>query len=255
MVEMSRLPLICSLLFASLPAQAQTDAAAATSTRRTEPACDQMIVTIVDDWDASTGKLQCFERTRRGWKAAFDPPIPVLLGHSGLAWGRGLRGQGETGRHKREGDGRAPAGVFKIGKIYTYDPRLPSGANYPFRQITQWDAWVDDPELAQYNRHVVVDPKDVPAWFEKQKMRHGDAAYRWLIEVRHNADPPEPGAGSAIFFHTRRGPDRKTSGCTTMSSADLIRVIRWLRSDKHPQYTLLPKAEYQKRKKAWDLPD
>ena len=114
--------------------------------------------------------------------------------------------------------------------------------------------WIDDPKHPQYNKHVVVDPKRVPEWFEKQKMRHGDFAYRWLIEVRHNADPPKPGAGSAIFFHTRRGPDRKTAGCTTMASADLIRVMQWLREDKRPQYTLLPKTEYAKRKKAWGLP-
>lgn len=213
-----------------------------------------MIVTIADGWDSATGRLLCFDRTKSGWKSAFDQPIPVLLGRDGLAWGRGLRGQSEEGRHKREGDRRAPAGVFTIGKIYTYDAKLPAGANYPFRTLTEWDAWVDDPNLAQYNRHVVVDPDQVPAWFEKQKMRHGDFAYRWLIEVRHNADPPKPGAGSAIFIHTRRGPARKTAGCTTMSSSDLIRVMRWLRADRQPQYTLLPKAEYRARQKAWGLP-
>ena len=36
-------------------------------------------------------------------------------------------------------------------------------------------------------------------------MRSGDFAYHWLIEIRHNSDPPVPGAGSAIFFHIRRG--------------------------------------------------
>ncbi len=221
---------------------------------RAKPVCSQMIVTTTDSWNSSTGKLQCYDRTRDGWKPVFARPIPVLLGRNGLAWGRGLRGQGERGTQKREGDGRAPAGLFKIGKIYTYDAKLPSGAKYPFRTVSKWDAWVDDPDLPQYNQHVVVDPKRVPEWFEKQKMRHGDFAYRWLIEVRHNADPPKPGCGSAIFFHTRRGPDRKTAGCTTMASADLIRVMQWLREDKRPQYALLPKTEYAKRKKAWRLP-
>ena len=222
--------------------------------RRAKPATSQMVVTIADNWDSSTGKLQCYDRTRSGWKPVFDKPIPVLLGRNGLAWGRGLRGQNETGKHKREGDGRAPAGLFNIGKIYTHDPKLPAGANYPFRTITKWDAWIDDPKLAEYNRHVVVDPKRVPSWFDKQKMRHGDFAYRWLIEIRHNSDPPKPGAGSAIFFHTRRGPARKTAGCTTMSSTDLVRVMRWLRANKRPQYVLLPRSEYERRQKSWGLP-
>lgn len=216
----------------------------------------QLIVTITDSWDSTTGRLQCYDRTSRGWKAAFDRPIEVLLGRKGLAWGRGLHGRSAAGRQKTEGDGRAPAGAFEIGKIYTYDSKLPTGARYPFRTVTRWDAWVDDPNLAEYNRHIVVNPKRVPPWFEKQKMRHGDFAYRWLIEVRHNADPPKPGAGSAIFLHTRRGPTRTTAGCTTMTSANLVEVIRWLRADKAPaHYILLPRAEYEKRKKSWGLPD
>ena len=38
------------------------------------------------------------------------------------------------------------------------------------------------------------------------------------------------------------------------SSADLIRVMQWLRADKHPQYALLPKSEYAKRRTKWGLP-
>ena len=34
----------------------------------------------------------------------------------------------------------------------------------------------------------------------------------------------------------------------------LFKVMQWLKADKHPQYVLLPKAEYAKRKKAWGLP-
>ena len=46
---------------------------------------------------------------------------------AGLAWGRGVLGANEPGPQKTERDKRAPAGVFKIGKIYTYDPALPGG--------------------------------------------------------------------------------------------------------------------------------
>jgi L,D-peptidoglycan transpeptidase YkuD (ErfK/YbiS/YcfS/YnhG family) len=76
--------------------------------------------------------------------------------------------------YKTERDKRAPAGVFKIGTIYTYDPALPDGARYPFHIITEADAWIDDPTLPHYNQHVVVDPKNPPPWFEKQKMRLND---------------------------------------------------------------------------------
>jgi L,D-peptidoglycan transpeptidase YkuD (ErfK/YbiS/YcfS/YnhG family) len=214
----------------------------------------QLVVAIAPDWNTSAGKMRRFDRDGNGWKAVSEP-VPVLFGKNGLAWGSGVLGTGEPGLHKVEHDGRAPAGLFKIGKIYTYDAKLPDGADYPFHQVAGGDAWVDDPALPHYNQFVHVDPASPPAWFEKQKMRTGDFAYRWLVEIRHNADPPVPGGGSAIFFHIRRGVTRPTSGCTTMAEENLVELIRWLRAGKNPHYLLLPWNEYRAKQKIWGLPD
>ena len=216
---------------------------------------EQLILGIAPDWSSTQGKLQCFERLSGGWKPV-GIPAPVLFGKNGLAWGNGLFGQNEAGRRKMEKDRCAPAGVFLLGSIYTTDPSLPTGSDYPFVSITERDAWVDDPSLPQYNRHVRL-PADAipPAWFEKQRMRLGDPAYRWLIEIRHNSDPPIPGAGSAIFFHLRRAPDRPSFGCTVMAEPDLLRIIRWLRAPSHPAYCLLPHTEYLRLWKTLGLPN
>lgn len=201
------------------------------------------------------GELRQYERVRGGKWTQQGAAIPVLFGKSGVAWGSGLAGQEESGLRKKERDGRAPAGVFRIGKIYTYDAKLPGGANYPFHQVTAADAWIDDPASPDYNRFVTIpDPENPPAWFEKQKMRHNDFAYRWLVEILHNSDPPVPGEGSAIFFHIRRGEARPTAGCTTMAEQDLVRVISWLKSASRPCYALLPTAEYEKKWQPWNLP-
>lgn len=215
----------------------------------------QLVVAVAEDWESTRGRLLCFERTRSGgWRPAFAEPIPVLFGRNGLAWGRGLL-VGKGGSTKREGDGRAPAGVFRIGKVYGDPKTLLEGARYPYHQVTRWDAWVDDPRSPFYNRHVRIDPeRGVPPWFEKQRMRLGDPAYYWLVEIRHNADPPAPGFGSAIFLHTRRGPSRPTAGCTSMARGDLERLIRFLRAPARPHYVLLPRAEYERFGKAWGLP-
>ena len=213
----------------------------------------QLIVSIAPDWDSSAGKLQLFDRTADGWKPV-SGVIPVLYGKNGLAWGRGVHGTDEPGLKKVERDWRAPAGVFELGKVYGYDARLPAGADYPFRQVTDNDAWVDDPRSPDYNHFVTIDPKSTPPWFSKEKMRQKDFAYHWLIDIRHNADPPVPGAGSAIFFHIRRGVTRPTSGCTTMAEENLVGIIRWLRAPKDPRYVLLPWSEYQKKWRDWDLP-
>jgi hypothetical protein len=146
------------------------------------PDCEQLIVGLSPDWDSMRGVLQRFERAGSGaWRPVADP-VPVLFGKNGLAWGRGLAGQEESGLRKKERDGRAPAGIFRIGKIYTYDPALPSGANFPFHQVTAADAWIDDPARPDYNQFVTIDdPEHPPPWFAKEKMRHHDFAYRWLV--------------------------------------------------------------------------
>lgn len=217
--------------------------------------CSQLILGIAPGWNSMRGHLQLFERSGNGPWTATGPSIAVLFGKNGLAWGSGLAGQNEAGLRKEERDGRAPAGIFQIGKIYTYDKQLPPGADYPFHQVTTADAWVDDPKSDNYNRFVTIaDPANPPPWFHKAKMRHNDFAYRWLVEIRHNSDPPTPGAGSAIFFHIRRGINRPTTGCTTLAEQDLARLITWLRAARHPCYALLPAAVYHEKWQVWRLP-
>jgi L,D-peptidoglycan transpeptidase YkuD (ErfK/YbiS/YcfS/YnhG family) len=226
---------------------------AANAADRLDPSVRQLIIGIGPTWNSMRGELQRFERTSQGWKKA-GKPVPVLFGKYGLAWGRGELTDHGTGPVKVEHDNRAPAGGFKIGRIYTYDQTLPAGSDYPFTTVGPGDAWVDDVASSNYNQHVVIDPRNPPAWFAKGKMRHGDFAYRWLVEIRHNADPPVPGYGSAIFFHIRRRPDRPSAGCTTMTESDLVTLIRWLRAGENPHYVCLPHSEYLNRWQRWDLP-
>ena len=213
----------------------------------------QIVVAIAPSWDAFEGSAQRFERVGGEWKAV-GKPWAVLYGKRGLAWGSGVHGQEEKGLRKVENDGRSPAGVFRIGTVYTYDSALPAGSDYPFHTVTAADTWIDDVNHPQYNRHVIVDPRNPPPWYAKQRMRPGDFAYRWLVELRHNADPPVPGQGSAIFLHLRRAPHKGSVGCTVMAEPDLVALMRWLRADAKPHFVLLPREEYAAKWKAWSLP-
>jgi L,D-peptidoglycan transpeptidase YkuD (ErfK/YbiS/YcfS/YnhG family) len=200
--------------------------------------CTQLIVAIAPTWNSMRGELRLFERARdREWVSVAGP-FPVLFGKNGLAWGTGLAGQNEPGLRKQERDGRAPAGVFEIGQVFGYAPHLPTGADYPYHQVTEADIWSDDPRSPNYNRHIVIDPKNPPDNYSHEKMRSADFAYEWLVEIRHNSDPPVPGAGSAIFFHIRRGVNRPTTGCTTMAKENLVKMITWLRANSHPCYAV-----------------
>jgi len=214
----------------------------------------QLIVATAPDWNTDHGQMRLYERDPGGpWRAISDP-WPVLFGKSGLAWGRGVAGQEQQGLHKQEKDKRSPAGIFKVGEVYGYEATLPPGGDYEYHQVTEADAWVDDPRSPHYNEHVVADPKNLPPWFSRERMKSGDFAYHWLINIEHNEHPAIPGEGSAIFFHIRRGETRPTSGCTSMEEGNLVKIIQWLREDRHPEYVLLPEAEYAKKWKEWGLP-
>lgn len=217
----------------------------------------QVIVARAATWNSNTASLQAWQRAsaRDPWQPVFAQPVPVLLGRSGLAWGRGVFSPLPNGiPAKVEKDWRAPAGVFQLGQLFGYAARPPAGSRWPYHQVTQWDAYVDDPNNPYYNRHVRIDPRNVPPWFEKQRMRLGDAAYKWMLEIRHNQGPVAPGHGSAIFFHVRRGPTKPSAGCTTMAVENLEAMIRWLDPSASPHYVLLPQAEYDQVRRAWNLP-
>jgi L,D-peptidoglycan transpeptidase YkuD (ErfK/YbiS/YcfS/YnhG family) len=250
---MTRTASISAHLTATVLTLLATLACLSHSSAAVPPSCRQLVVTVADTWDSSTGTMQLFNRVEKTWQPASEP-MHVLLGKNGIAWGIGVAGQNEPGRRKVESDNRAPAGLFRLGKVFTYSDALPAGSNYPFHRVTTADAWIEDPAHPQYNRHVIVDPTNPPPWFKKQQMRQDDPAHRWKVEIRHNADPPAPGAGSAIFFHIQRGPNRPSAGCTTMPEASIFTLIRWLRQDANPHYVLLPKSEYLQRWKAWNLP-
>ena len=219
----------------------------------------QLIVAVAENWESHRASMWWFSRARANgpWQITQHEPIPVLLGKNGLAWGRGLLPvpHGERGvPSKQERDGRAPAGCFALGMLFGYADTAPEKVKFPYYHVTARDCWIDDVSHPAYNKHVTVDVNNPPPWYAKQRMRLGDFAYEWLLEIRHNATPPLAGAGSAIFFHIRRGPDKPTSGCTTMQRENLLRLLGWLQPAAQPLYVLLPRAEYQARLKSWGLP-
>jgi L,D-peptidoglycan transpeptidase YkuD (ErfK/YbiS/YcfS/YnhG family) len=219
--------------------------------------CRQVIVTTPPSWQTHRAQLQVFQRQsgRSPWQRGWQTSIPVLLGRNGSAWGRGVFVQPNNGiPAKIEKDGKAPAGVFHLGQLFGYAKTPPEGTRWPYLRVTPYDAWVDDPQNPYYNQHVRVRPDNIPPWFEKQRMRLGDSAYKWMITIQHNTQPPVAGYGSAIFFHVRRGPDKPTAGCTSMSEENLLRLIRWLDPTSSPHYVLLPEQDYAALRSAWKLP-
>ena len=215
----------------------------------------QMIVCIAPTTGSFAGTLQLFSRDATGQWKADDGSWPVLFGMRGLAWGRGLNPP-QSGPQKVSDDHRNPAGLFKLGFALGYASHLPSGAHgWPYHQVTDRDAWIDDPTLPGYNHLYTLAPGEaLPSWWNKQKMHLGDHAYKWMVLIEHNYDNPVPKGGTEIFFHIRRGEHYRTAGCTTMAEDDLVRLIKWLRPGSNAMLAEMSRADYQRVWNDWHLP-
>lgn len=214
----------------------------------------QCVVGIAKDWNSSHVTLTAYEKRGGTWVPALGP-WQGRLGREGLIWGRGLQPVPD-GALKKEGDWRAPAGVFHIGGAWGYDASIEKHRKLFYRQITTRDLWVEDSNSPDYNKHVVLDREPSTAWEKKQQMRQNDHAHSLKLFIAHNAAPDiRPGAGSAIFFHIWRGGGSKpTAGCTTLAEPNLRQLIAWIDPGKQPLYVLLPKAEYDRLRAEWKLP-
>jgi D-alanyl-D-alanine dipeptidase len=226
------------------------------SPRGTPPAAlreaRQCLLVTAPDWESSTGELRLLERpaTDAAWQER-GTSITVSLGKNGLAWGRGAVSFDLPGPKKIEGDGRAPAGVFRLGTVFGYASAAETPPlKMPYFAATDDSEAVDDPRSRYYNQLVRRSAIAEPDWNSAEKMRRADVLYRWGIFVEHNT-PAIAGAGSCIFLHIWRAPRVATVGCTAMSERDLRAIIGWLDSAACPLLIQLPLAEFRRIQRAW----
>lgn len=217
----------------------------------------QLIVALAADWDSSHVVIQRWEKDEAGKWRKVGAAIPARVGRNGLAWGRGLNPEGLAGPVKKEGDARAPAGVFDLGGVYGADRAIRKHPGLSYMQVTPYDMWVEDPDSKDYNRHIrLKDHLPETPWEKKQQMRWDDPAHRIKLFIAHNSgNDRRPGAGSAIFFHVWRFDGEEAStGCTVLAETPLRECIAWIDPGKRPLYILLPLPEYGKYAEKWKLP-
>ena len=218
----------------------------------------QLVLVTTADWDAPTGTLRYFERAGDGWKQVGDG-FDVTVGRTGTAWGIGLHAARSDGPVKREGDGKAPAGVFAIGTAFGYAAGVRTGL--PYRAMTANDWCIDVPASSYYNK--IIDRSTVKAPYLDQSsepMRRdlhadGDQRYREGFVIEHNRDGAVANGGSCIFAHLWKAPGETTAGCTAMAPADMGPLLAWLDAGKHPVFVELPQAQYAALKADWRLPE
>src|SRR5437763_1546330 len=147
---------LLSLTSASVVAQGKTRRAKSASPLSRSR---QLVLVTTRDWDAVEGTLRRFERKneKAGWRSV-GAAVPVVVGRGGMGWGAGLNAQTGEGPLKKEGDGKAPAGVFRLGSAFGFANEAP-GLLMPYTPLTPTVECVDDVNSRRYN--LIVDRSSV----------------------------------------------------------------------------------------------
>jgi len=194
------------------------------------PDTQQLIVVTTENWSASAGVLQRYEKKEGKWYKV-GKTVGVKLGRNGLGWGRGLHRIPRNAKIvKKEGDGKSPAGIFSLKQAFGYRP---FHVKYPYKIYKETDHCVDDVHSIFYNK--IVDSTKISVDYKsKEHMKFPQNFYKYGIVVNHNHIDEKgavPGAGSCIFIHIKEVP---TAGCTVMSEKEIKEIISWLDPKKEP---------------------
>jgi D-alanyl-D-alanine dipeptidase len=195
------------------------------------PKTKQLLVVTTENWSTSTGSLQRYERDEYNWKK-IGRSINIKLGRNGLGWGIGLHDVPKDAKIiKKEGDGKAPAGLFKLNQAFGY---VPFKINYPYEVYKETDHCVDDVNSRYYNK--IVDSTRIERDYKShERMKFPQEYYKYGIVVDHNGitegATSKKGAGSCIFIHIK---DIPTAGCTVMSESEIKEVLEWLDPKAEP---------------------
>lgn len=185
----------------------------------------QLVLVVAQSYESTHAMLYCYEDKR----LVFEP-TRVNLGQNGLGVGIGeamlLSTQGSI--EKREGDKKAPIGVFRLVRLFGYEPN--EGYLLPYLQVDQETICVDDADSPLYNTIVKI-PSHPPKSYEN--MLREDHQYKLGIKVAHNPKGRK-NKGSCIFIHVEKASKTASAGCTTMEYESLKKIAKWLDAAKNP---------------------
>ncbi len=201
-------------------------------------ASEQLILIVSDDFNNTHAVLTRYEKESDSFKQVGEKVI-VNIGRNGLGWGIGESGFTPEANEpvKKEGDGKAPAGIFVISKAFGY--AATNRTKMPYIQADRELICVDDTQSKDYNRILDKNSSDNPKSFEW--MKREDDLYKIGLVVEHNS-VAKKGAGSCIFFHIRKSEEAPTAGCSAMREQDLNTIIKWLDPAKKPKVVQIPRS-------------
>lgn len=196
-------------------------------------ASQQVILVVSADFNTSDASMECYEDDKKVFET-----FHVNIGKNGLGWGLGelilTKKSGEP--FKKEGDKKAPAGVFKLTNIFGYKEKR--NFHMPYLFASKNLICVDD-VVSEYYNQIIQMPDNKPKSFEY--MKRGDNQYELGIVVAHNKSGIKQ-KGSCIFMHVEKFDNAPTVGCTSMKLEELKQITSWLDETKNPILIQIPKS-------------
>ena len=193
---------------------------------------NQVLFVKTPSSNAVQGTMALYERknNRKNWK--LKDSFAVVVGRAGLAKdAKSILPFSNEMPVKKEGDGKSPAGIFKLGDVFSYHPT--NNLHMPFVQVDTNFYCVDDVASSYYNTLIVNDTAKV-AFNSFEYMKRRDDLYEYGVWVLHNSNPVVAGNGSCIFIHIWRNANSGTAGCTAMPKEHILQLIHWLHKKKNP---------------------
>ncbi len=186
---------------------------------------EQLVFATNSDPSSFLVTIRIMEKGDHTWQIVF-PAFAGSIGEKGFA----------AVDEKREGDSKSPTGIFPLGLAFGHDPFVET--KMPYRQATDDDFWVDDPNSDDYNRWVKGEPNAL-SW---EKMKRDDDQYKYGVVIEYNMNPIVKGKGSAIFLHVWNDGD-STLGCVAVSEEMILKILGWLDPAKKPLIVMGTESE------------
>jgi L,D-peptidoglycan transpeptidase YkuD (ErfK/YbiS/YcfS/YnhG family) len=167
--------------------------------------------------DSFNAVFVALEKKGKNWEVKQEP-IAAGIGKNGFA----------LPNQKVEGDGKSPTGIFKLGKLFSYEKQL--NTLLENQQTTQDDKWIDDVNSPDYNKHI-VGATEAKSY---ENLLLNTDVYKYCQVIEYNTNPVIKGKGSAIFFHLSLKPSSFTSGCVAIEEEYMKLMVGWLDPKQNP---------------------
>ena len=171
----------------------------------------RLVLVTAATMNDTAAAMRLYERAsaRENWRA-LGAAEPALIGRTGMGWSPFFVQLARRGEPiKVEGDKRAPAGIYPIGR--SFGTVASSRPNH--LQVTSDTICVNDPSSPAYN--TIASRSRIGPAVRAENMSRALPMYRRGLLLDYPTDARKK-AGSCIFIHVWRSPTTGTAGCVAV---------------------------------------